>query len=1273
MKKIILTAILLLMISVAGAANCTDTDGGINYGVKGSATALNPGIEGRIDCCKGETTTYFGDPVNHIGPGGGPCLAEARYLYESFCAADTDVPQMMVYECPGICRDGACVSASGQPDLTVISVSWKPNPARLGSKMSELLVTIKNLGSSNAELPGVKVRINKDNAYFYELGATSPLYNLAPGEQKIVNLTSTLPNIPVFAGGNYLLQATVDADSRIAESDENNNAKSVAFAVPYTYECTDTDGGMAYEVKGTVSGVTDGFDHPDFCILNPTIQSGVIISDMGKMVSSCSGSNCYLIETFCPQDYWSNTQRMIHTGYACPNGCSNGACVSIVQQSCTETDGGKNPAVYGTVESYVRSSTTGQLELVRSYDTCVGSGGTAMTNVIEYYCKDDGLGGRIVNSESSPCAYGCSNGACQSSSQDSCSDTDGGENIRLKGLVAGFLNGQSYTYYDSCMLANSVPSIQGQYTSGATGVTECSGNRCYLSEQVCTGTLSNPYMRAGSRDIPCTTGCRDGACMDLAEKGDLMIKEAKAEIKDQKLILSIRVKNIGTGDAVSDLTRQYKMIGIWGKVNGKDMGWTTSETYPDGIYLKPGEEKLITWDYGLNNLVQGQNTVKLTVDRTYDDSAVHHLPNGYIDESNEANNEYSTSLYYDKAVNWPRISDISGEKSSYFTKEPISLVIKAVEADGTPAESGEGFNIQFYTYELSNPAEPLQVYMTSGHYNAYYDQGYWHVDYYAPTHEGSYYTEIALYCSLQGSKCFDSYPGFDERQKIYFTVSKGCSSDSECQASFSHCSCSWTCSRASDVPKVDCARACPDSDYESEKPSCSCIDGNCVSGNCEPKCLNDGTRSEGWYDSCSRRLIRYEDCSQDACPIGKYQCDSTGFYIQKCDPAKGWYNAEYCDSGCKQGGCSIEPACGNNACEAGEASILPIVGTCPGDCVSLQDVLILKDISPYAFTRASSKTQDDPNFGPITVYEAGYSYSGRDLFAYVFDLPSGAEAEDVFESNLIGGSYYIETLRGSRIYMVNNKEYVAWISGDKLIWIRTFNMNQYQDAKPGGAITGNVVGDIVARQLTRVEKLSRIRETLAATEPIQAIRYYPKEVVIAYLEKYPSTYSGGTICGNSACEEGEMESCPDDCVKECPAYDIDPGLEAGCIAKGGRYVAGELSSGCPVPPYCIDEEFGDAEKLAVLMKLEALRIKVQELKEAAESLSEYYDSKGQFGKSVLWEEVAENFGEVLDRIDEFTAQVDDATPSEAKELSKEFIRQVKALLKESVNSLIQST
>jgi hypothetical protein len=82
-------------------------------------------------------------------------------------------------------------------------------------------------------------------------------------------------------------------------------------------ECRDSDGGLDYYKKGTVSGRWAYNNQPsdgenDYCAF----------SEKENKVASCEGTRCYLIEFYCTGDiHFGNTP------YTCPYGCKDGACL----------------------------------------------------------------------------------------------------------------------------------------------------------------------------------------------------------------------------------------------------------------------------------------------------------------------------------------------------------------------------------------------------------------------------------------------------------------------------------------------------------------------------------------------------------------------------------------------------------------------------------------------------------------------------------------------------------------------------------------------------------------------------------------------------------------------------------------------------------------------------------------------------------------------------------------------------------------------------------
>ena len=111
--------------------------------------------------------------------------------------------------------------------------------------------------------------------------------------------------------------------------------------------CSDTDGGLVYNITGNVSGYSNSsyFLYADSC--------------NGKVLT----------------EYYCSGTRYYSTNYTCPYNCSSGACTSI-QNSCTDTDGGMIPNLKGTVSGYKNNSP------YNYSDICVNN-----VTLAEYYCS----------------------------------------------------------------------------------------------------------------------------------------------------------------------------------------------------------------------------------------------------------------------------------------------------------------------------------------------------------------------------------------------------------------------------------------------------------------------------------------------------------------------------------------------------------------------------------------------------------------------------------------------------------------------------------------------------------------------------------------------------------------------------------------------------------------------------------------------------------------------------------------------------------------------
>ena len=108
-------------------------------------------------------------------------------------------------------------------------------------------------------------------------------------------------------------------------------------------KCSDYDGREGYTSKSTaVSG--SGLDGTDSCILNipnPILpEKGLVQNRVEKCSSAVNRDKCYVEEFYCDGD------NLASEVYQCPEGCKDGACVSISEASgeCTDYTE-KNPCL----------------------------------------------------------------------------------------------------------------------------------------------------------------------------------------------------------------------------------------------------------------------------------------------------------------------------------------------------------------------------------------------------------------------------------------------------------------------------------------------------------------------------------------------------------------------------------------------------------------------------------------------------------------------------------------------------------------------------------------------------------------------------------------------------------------------------------------------------------------------------------------------------------------------------------------------------------------
>jgi hypothetical protein len=220
-------------------------------------------------------------------------------------------------------------------------------------------------------------------------------------------------------------------DTAVSDCPSGMQCESGACAV----SCTDSDFGKVAATKGTVA-----------------------LGNM-KYTDSCVSAQ-YLTEYYCENNSATSAQMDCGAGDV----CTDGACV----EACTDSDGGINASVKGTVKNGSLSYT----------DTCDEN------RVVEYYCEN---GNAQYQAISCPTGSKCDNGRC---AEIKCTDTDGKDTT-----VKGTLTYGDVTYTDSCYSASAVTEYSCAAGAPSSSVIACgSGNECAngkCAELTCRKTVSD--------------------------------------------------------------------------------------------------------------------------------------------------------------------------------------------------------------------------------------------------------------------------------------------------------------------------------------------------------------------------------------------------------------------------------------------------------------------------------------------------------------------------------------------------------------------------------------------------------------------------------------------------------------------------------------------------------------------------------------------------------------------------------------------------------------
>jgi len=267
----------------------------------------------------------------------------------------------------------------------------------------------------------------------------------------------------------------------------------------------------------------------DDCIsgdIEMTIEN-VTVPDKKVNISSC-GATFELIEDFdagcspgsCSDLTPNNTCSDTKPGY-CSNGnmvnncsgcgCSVGICnasgVCAIPDTCIDSDA-KN---YGNKGNVTLGSEFRE-------DSCEDG------RLLEYFCNTSSILTGVVDSELNPCSLSCRDGACLTPAEvavDNCTDTDGPNNYFLKGNVSSTSLGNFSDFCDTVMI---VVEYNCNASSGATGETVVNSS------------------------FQCTSGCVNGACVASNDDEDFGLYCAPSSLGGQTNNIPIRSRFKGSDD-----------------------------------------------------------------------------------------------------------------------------------------------------------------------------------------------------------------------------------------------------------------------------------------------------------------------------------------------------------------------------------------------------------------------------------------------------------------------------------------------------------------------------------------------------------------------------------------------------------------------------------------------------------------------------------------------------------------------------------------------------
>jgi hypothetical protein len=333
---------------------CTDSDGGLNYYLKGSVSDKGDKFEDKCVTLTTSTISYYvqKDGKNYIYNNFDfdECTGADCYVAEAYCSSGEEIAQQFdIFKCTDGCKDGACIKkygcsadydcpqcacqggvecncpsyvcVSGEcakgceddsdcmelacPDGGFVHEQCDSGHCVQASKCPEKKCVIdSDCPQPNCACAG-EIGCNCIGAQSICVSGECERGCEANSECK-ANEFCYQPTMPICVTpiGNSITGAVVSSDIECTQ------------VMPKSYcrekTCTDSDSGLNYYLKGSIK-YNQGMVADDSCTL--------VVNNVESPVSSCSGANCNVREYSCEDS------NVVAQPFHCLNGCKDGACI----------------------------------------------------------------------------------------------------------------------------------------------------------------------------------------------------------------------------------------------------------------------------------------------------------------------------------------------------------------------------------------------------------------------------------------------------------------------------------------------------------------------------------------------------------------------------------------------------------------------------------------------------------------------------------------------------------------------------------------------------------------------------------------------------------------------------------------------------------------------------------------------------------------------------------------------------------------------------------